>query len=50
MKLLAVNKSKKVLEKGIDRFTFDVGMKRLDINPGEEVIKNICYFSDFISW
>jgi hypothetical protein len=25
-------------------------MKRLDINPGDEVIKNICYFDDFISW
>lgn len=25
-------------------------MKGLEINPGEEVIKNICYFPEFISW
>ncbi len=35
MKFYGGNKGKKVLEKGIDRFTFDEGMKRLDINPGE---------------
>ncbi len=35
MKLHTQNKTKKVLEKGIDRSTFDEGMKRLDINPGE---------------
>lgn len=40
----------KIIKKGIDRSTFDEGMKRLDINPGDEVIKNICYFDDFISW
>lgn len=41
---------KNIMQKGIDRSTFDQGMKRLDINPGDEVIKNICYFDDYISW
>jgi hypothetical protein len=50
MKFHATSNPKKVLDKGIDRSTFDEGMKRLDINPGDEVIKNICYFDDFISW
>lgn len=50
MKHVDSKNSKKVLSKGIDRGTFDEGMKRLDINPGDEVIKNICYFDDFISW
>jgi Ca2+-binding EF-hand superfamily protein len=44
------SKYQQVLDKGIDRNTFDEGLKKLDINPGEEVIKNICYFDDFISW
>jgi Ca2+-binding EF-hand superfamily protein len=39
-----------VLEKGIDRETFEVGLKGLDMNPGDELIKNICYFGDFINW
>lgn len=38
------------IEKGIDRDTFDVGLKGLDMNPGDELIKNICHFGDFISW
>ena len=37
-------------EKGIDRKTFDEGLKGLEINPGEELIRNICYFPEFISW
>ena len=40
----------KVFEKGIDRDTFEVGLKKLDMNPGDELIKNICVFGDFISW
>jgi hypothetical protein len=40
----------RVIKKGIDKSTFDEGMKKLDINPGEEVIKNICLIDDFISW
>lgn len=35
MKYLKKNDTKKVLSKGIDRGTFDEGMKRLDINPGD---------------
>lgn len=38
------------MDKGIDRETFESGLKGLDMNPGEELIKNICYFGDFISW
>ena len=36
--------------KGVDRETFEVGLKGLDMNPGEELIKGICYFGDYISW
>lgn len=39
-----------VKEKGIDRDTFDEGLKALEINPGEEVIRNICYFPEYITW
>lgn len=39
-----------VMKKGIDRETFEVGLKGLDMNPGDELIKGICYFGDFISW
>jgi len=39
-----------VINKGIDRETFEVGLKGLDMNPGDELIKNICHFGDFISW
>jgi hypothetical protein len=55
-KISAVRKSSnkyefnKVFKKGIDRETFDEGLKALDINPGEELIRNICFFGDFISW
>lgn len=50
MKFKDKDYARKIMAKGIDRSTFDEGLKRLDINPGDEVIKNICYFDDFISW
>jgi Ca2+-binding EF-hand superfamily protein len=34
----------------VDRETFEVGLKGLDMNPGDELIKNICHFGDFINW
>lgn len=39
-----------VLENGIDRKTFDEGVAGLGFNIADEVIKNICYFDDFINW
>ncbi len=35
MKYHNKNDTKKIMSKGIDRSTFDEGMKRLDINPGD---------------
>ena len=39
-----------VKENGIDRESFEAGLKGLDMNPGDELIKGICYFGDYISW
>ena len=50
MRLFDSNQFRLVEEKGIDRQTFDEGLKALEINPGDEVIRNICYFPEFISW
>lgn len=44
MRLFESNDYRRVIEKGIDRKTFDEGLKGLEINPGDEVVRNICYF------
>lgn len=44
MRLFKNNEYVRVKEKGIDRKTFDEGLQGLEINPGDEVIRNICYF------
>ena len=50
MRMFDTNEHRRVQEKGIDRKTFDEGLKGLEINAGDELIRNICYFPEFISW